>query len=281
MTILIAYHNVISIVWEYEEFCMKRQLLEDIYICFNQRDLVHPDPLEFLYNYDDIKDREIVGLIASSLAYGRIQQILKSVSIVLNKINPSPYSFLMSTKEASIKKQFAGFKHRFTTDKDLLDLVLQIKHIITEHGSIKEAFLSNLDKHKTTPTTILKTLYDVLSTKTELKLIPDPEKGSACKRLNLFLRWMVRKDNVDPGGWDQISASKLIIPLDTHMFKIARCFGFTKRNQANLNTAIEITEAFAKISPDDPVKYDFSLTRFGIRDDMCLSDLKKRVNILK
>jgi len=98
-------------------------------------------------------------------------------------------------------------------------------------------------------------------------LLPLPRLGSACKRLNLFLRWMIRKDDVDPGGWENIPLSKLIIPLDTHMHKIGILTGLTSRKQANMRTAFEITDGFKKLVPEDPVKYDFSLTRIGIRGD--------------
>ncbi|MCD6487215.1 MAG: TIGR02757 family protein, partial [Syntrophobacterales bacterium] len=98
-------------------------------------------------------------------------------------------------------------------------------------------------------------------------LLPSPAKGSACKRLNLFLRWMVRHDDVDPGGWDDISSSKLIIPLDTHMHRICLALGITKRKQADMKTALEITRSFQVMAPHDPVRYDFALTRLGIRKD--------------
>jgi len=98
-------------------------------------------------------------------------------------------------------------------------------------------------------------------------LIPAPSKGSACKRLNLFLRWMVRQDEVDPGGWDLIPPSKLVVPLDTHMHRIGLLLSFTNRKQADLQTALEITDAFRKVAPHDPVKYDFVLTRLGIWSD--------------
>ncbi|MEJ2656586.1 MAG: DUF2400 family protein, partial [Desulfobacterales bacterium] len=104
-------------------------------------------------------------------------------------------------------------------------------------------------------------------------LIALPQRGSACKRMNLLLRWMVRKDNVDPGGWRGVPWSKLIIPLDTHMHKIGLKLGFTKNRQANMRTALEITSGFRKIIPEDPVKYDFALTRFGIRSDMHIDSL--------
>lgn len=101
-----------------------------------------------------------------------------------------------------------------------------------------------------------------------VSLLPAPAKGSACKRLNLYLRWMVRKDNVDPGGWDGIPASRLVVPLDVHMHRISSSLGLTARKAADIKTAIEITRAFRKISPEDPVRYDFCLTRLGIRDDL-------------
>ena len=112
-----------------------------------------------------------------------------------------------------------------------------------------------------------------------LCLIPDPCRKSACKRLNLFLRWMVRSDRVDPGGWKGIPASKLVIPLDIHMYRFASLLGLTERKQANLATALEVTTEFAKISPDDPVKYDFALTRLGIRRDDDRAELMAKLGI--
>ena len=98
--------------------------------------------------------------------------------------------------------------------------------------------------------------------------LPDPDRGSACKRLHLFLRWMVRSDDVDPGGWEGVETSKLIIPLDTHMHRLSLRMGLTERKQANGRTAEEITNALRVFNPEDPTKYDFALTRLGIRDDM-------------
>ncbi|MCJ7774009.1 MAG: DUF2400 domain-containing protein, partial [Desulfobacterales bacterium] len=109
-------------------------------------------------------------------------------------------------------------------------------------------------------------------------LVAHPQKGSACKRMNLFLRWMVRQDAVDPGGWDDVSPSKLVIPLDTHMYRIGLRLGFTTRKQMDMHTAIEITKGFQKVIPDDPVKYDFSLTRFGIRNDMNFDEFVRFLN---
>lgn len=247
---------------------------DTIYTKYNRREFVHPDPLEFLYNYNDPGDREIAGLIASSLAYGRVAQILKSVSSVLEKLSGRPSKHLMETTEDSIRKRFKGFKHRFTADNDISLLLIQIKKTIAEYGSLKECFMSGCNKKDESIIPAMTRFIKKLKGETDLKIMPEIEKGSACKRIHLFLRWMIRKDEVDPGGWDINLSSKLVVPLDTHMHKIAMRLGFTNRKAADLTTALEITKKFARISPSDPVKYDFSLTRFGIRDDLSISQLE-------
>jgi uncharacterized protein (TIGR02757 family) len=111
------------------------------------------------------------------------------------------------------------------------------------------------------------------------RLLADPRDKSACKRLNLYLRWMVRRDDVDPGGWEGVRPAQLVVPLDVHMHRIGRALGLTQRQQADCRTALEVTEAFRKISPEDPVKYDFALTRLGIRDDTNLDAFLARCGI--
>jgi uncharacterized protein (TIGR02757 family) len=193
------------------------EVLEEIYRRYNRRELVHPDPLEFLYNYDSLKDREVVGLIASSLAYGRVAQILKSVSLVLDKMGDSPYNFITTTGSREIAKIFAGFKHRFTTDSDLSYLLIGIKETLRQHGSLNKLFLAGYDKDDLTILPALSNFVSTLRKNAKIPssyLIPSPQQGSACKRLNLFLRWMIRSDEVDPGGWRGIPAAKLLVPWD-------------------------------------------------------------------
>lgn len=258
------------------------KIFDDLYCRYNKREYVHPDPLEFLYNYNDIRDREIVGFIASSLAYGRVVQILKSVSSVLDKMLPSPYLFLINSKPSDIKRTFKGFKHRFADDKNLYAALTGLKFILSEYGSLYECFLKGIKKKDETVLGCMEFFAKKITsgcTTSPGHLVPVVEKGSACKRLHLFLRWMVRKDDVDPGGWDMIPSSKLIIPLDVHMHKIGRLFGFTNRKQADIVTALEITSGFRKLVLEDPVKYDFTLTRFGIRDDMDIDSLLKECHL--
>jgi len=247
-----------------------KKKLDNLYSQYNRRRYVHPDPLEFLYSYKEIREREIVGLISSSLAYGRVAQILKSVSLVLDKMNPSPYLFLNKSTYKSIYMTFEGFKHRFAGSGELAALLLGMKNVIERFGSLHKCFLDGLSKDDET---IIKamTLFSTQLIAGKNKpghLVAMPEKGSACKRMNLFLRWMIRKDRVDPGGWGGIPLSKLIIPLDTHMHRISLALNLTKRKQANMHTALAITSGFKKIVPEDPVKYDFALTRLGIRNDL-------------
>ncbi len=251
--------------------------LESLYACYNKREYVFPDPLQFLYDYPDLRDREIAGMIASALAYGGVKQILGSVSRVLEKMRPSPYLFLMSRDLGDLRKGLEGFKHRFATGEDLALVLWGLKRMIEKHGSLEAGFLAG---YKNGADTIIPSLISFVSEIRQLTedtevccrqgfkhLLPCPEKGGASKRLHLFLRWMVRKDAVDPGGWDVVPTSKLIVPIDLHMHRIGLALGITKRKQADLKTALEITAAFHEIVPQDPVKYDFVLTRLGIRDD--------------
>ena len=247
-----------------------RPQLDELYAFYDSRKWVHPDPLEFLYAYQDLSDREIAGLIASSLAYGRVEQILKSVSVVLEKMGPSPREFLESTTPEFMSRLFCDFKHRFTTGKELMGMLIGVKSIIKKHGSLYACFLSGLDNGDETVFPALSSFVKALhgrDCKSVNSLLPLPEKGSACKRWNLYLRWMVREDNVDPGGWSKVSPAKLIIPLDTHMHRICLGLRLTERKNTGIRTALDITRAFREIVPQDPVRYDFALTRLGIRKD--------------
>ncbi len=246
-----------------------------LYEYYSSREYVHPDPLEFLYNYSDIHDREIAALIASSLAYGRVAQILKSVSIILDTMGPSPFSYITASSEKEIAETFKSFKHRFTTGDEMSAMLIGIKRILDEDSSLYESFLS---KYRDDDIDIIPALscfaegLKAAAGSSGNSLLPSPHLGSACKRLNLFLRWMVREDSIDPGGWHKIPASKLIIPLDTHMHRIGLALEMTKRKQADIKTAVEITQSFRRINPKDPVKYDFALTRLGIRKDAELDE---------
>ena len=247
-----------------------REKFDDLYRLYNRREFVCPDPLQFLYGYSQLRDREVIGLIASSLAYGRVNQILKSVSDVLGRMNDSPFSFLENASLRQLHDTFSDFRHRFTTGHELASMLWGARLMIEQYGSLYECFLTGLEDDQETVLPALSVFVKRLTgaiPRDQNSLLASPDKGSACKRLNLFLRWMVRQDRVDPGGWSEVPLSKLIIPLDTHMHKICLLLNLTTRKQADMRTAMDITHAFRKIAPEDPVRYDFALTRLGIRND--------------
>jgi len=250
-----------------------KEKLEELYRKYNHREFIHPDPLEVVHLYEAPADREIVALIASSLAYGRVGQILKSVACVLAPMVPSPSVFVAESSLETIQKTLCDFKHRFATGDHLASLLLGVKQVLNQYGSLHACFMAGMNNDDTVLPALTRFATEMTASADGRvgHLVPLPEKGSACKRLNLFLRWMVRSDDVDPGDWKDVSASKLIVPLDTHMHRISLSLGLTKRKQANMVTAKEITEGFRQISPEDPVKYDFALTRLGMRGDEELS----------
>ncbi len=252
-----------------------REKFDQFYEKYNKREFVHPDPIEFLYEYADPGDREIAGLLASSLAYGRVKKINETVRFVLGRLE-KPADFLRENSYTSLEKLFPGFKYRFTTGEGLSLLLEGIKKALETYGTLNECFLAGFGKKDETVLPALSAFVEELSKQGwPQSLLAVPAKGSPCKRLNLFLRWMIRKDEVDPGGWEGVPRSKLIIPLDTHMFRVSRALYLTKQNQAGMKAALEITASFREINPEDPARYDFALTRPGILNDPGLKNCMK------
>jgi len=256
---------------EMSRLVVLRGILEELYQSFNRREYVHPDPLEFLYAYDAPEDREIVAFVAASLAYGRVQTILDHVRAVLAPMGASPFRFLLRHTLDELMALYRGFRHRFASDEDLVYVLMAIRGMIQAEGSLYAGFLRTYSPDDPTlvPSQIRFCKELCRHAGRDLgHMVPTPERGSACKRLNLFFRWMVRQDAVDPGGWSQIRCDQLIIPLDTHMDRWGHFFGFTCRRASDLKAALEITAGYRHLVPDDPVRYDFVLTRTGIRNDI-------------
>ncbi len=242
-----------------------KEFFEGLYRAYNHYEYIHPDPLEFVYRYHKGPDREIAGLIASCLAYGRVAQILKSAGTVLDAMGKSPRLFIEKSDGKALQKTFSSFRHRFTDGRETACLIEGIRNVIMAHGSIEACIASNIKQDDTDILPALEKLVENLSGDHEFKsLLPRPSAKSACKRLNLFLKWMIREDDVDPGCWSSIGPELLVMPIDTHIFRICSNLGITKRKSADMKTALEITGFFKEMNPDDPVKYDFALTRPGI-----------------
>jgi uncharacterized protein (TIGR02757 family) len=256
------------------------EALERLYRLYNRRDLVEPDPLQFLYGYPDLENREIAGLAASGLAYGRVASILTSVGLVLDCLGPAPSRFLREKiRDHPGIERICCFRHRFSPGVEVFSVLAAAARLQAGcGGSLQELFRG--------PGTILERqerFVEALLSEAGLQrssLLPRPSAGSACKRLNLFLRWMVRRDEVDPGGWHEaIAASELLVPLDVHMHRAGRALGFTSRKQGDLKTVEEITRGFAQLRPDDPVRYDFAITRFGIRRELTMEGLMEELRV--
>ena len=254
-----------------------KAFLDGLYFAYARRELIHPDPLAFLHGHG-LPDREVVGLVASSLAYGRVAQILKSVELVLSRLGPGPRRFLLD-RAGRLDGLLGPFRHRFTTAVDMEGLLMRTAAALKEHGSLEGLMRRCLDRSGGGLLTALDAFADALSPREKppgagsFPLIPSPRDGSACKRLFLFLKWMVRRDGVDPGGWVVLSPRELVMPTDTHIHAIALRLGLTRRKQADLKAALEITRAFSRLCPEDPTRYDFVLTRFGIRDGLSVDML--------
>jgi uncharacterized protein (TIGR02757 family) len=251
-----------------------KAVLDTLYEKYNHHRLIKPDPLQFVYHYSRPADMEIAAFLASSLAYGRVQQIEKSLSHLFESMGKSPFDFVRDFDRQK-RAQLKDFKHRFTTGDDISDLLTLFRTVISRHGSIERYFAQGYNPSDNNIISALSVFCNSLldkyaaghkgQTTRGLKyLLVSPAGGSACKRLNLFLRWMVRDDDVDTGLWKSIEKAKLIVPVDVHMGRLCKILGLYSRETVSLSTAVEITEGFAAIEPTDPVKYDFALSRIGI-----------------
>ena len=253
-----------------------KEILDTVYAAYHRPEYIYPDPLAPVRTYPDVRDREVAALIASSLAVGRVDLILRAVDQVLSPLGPHPAEKLKSLSLKELQNQFKCFVYRFFKCREISSFLYAIGEALRQYGSLEELFLKGYAHGD-----ILDGISGFLTFIHEHSkgccgiLITPPEKGSACKRFNLFLRWMVRQDSVDPGGWTRVSKSHLLVPVDTHMHDIATRLGFTSRRAGDIKTAQEITAAFAKYDPEDPVRYDFSLTRLGIHPDLDKTILDK------
>jgi uncharacterized protein (TIGR02757 family) len=249
-----------------------KDILERLYSRYNHRRLIRPDPLQFVYRYSRPADMEIAGFLASCLAYGKVQQIENDLNDLFGRMGDSPFDFVQ-TFNGRKRARLKGFKHRFTTGDDIGNLLSLLQRILAEFGGLEGSFLRGYNSSDENIVPALSKFCDSLlemddrASKGLSFLLPKPAAGSACKRLNLFLRWMVRKDDVDAGLWRSIDRSKLVVPVDVHIGRLCRILGFHNHKVISLKTAVEITQGFAKIEPADPVKYDFALSRIGIVED--------------
>ena len=227
------------------------------------------DPVEFVHRYADAADRELVALIASSLAFGNVKALRAKIDDALHRLGPDVAR--VADDPADVSLRLRGWKHRVYRDEHLAGLLVGARRVQRASGSLGKALSVELERTGD--------LREALSawaaairreggldgaSRGGAHILADPSKGSAVKRLMLLLRWMIRPaDGVDLGLWD-IPASRLLIPVDTHIHKLSRNLGLTRRNDVSWRTAEEITAALRQLDPSDPVKYDFSLCHLGM-----------------
>ncbi len=243
------------------------ELLEGKYRQYNQAQFIDTDPIQIPHLFSKKQDIEIAGFFAATLAWGQRPTILKNASQLMDLMDHSPHDFILSFQEKDLIL-FNQFKHRTFNGEDCKYFLIALQNIYKKFDSMEEAFISDT-KAQLIPEMIsrFKTLFFSSSHlhRTE-KHLADPLKGSAAKRINMLLRWMVRNDQfgVDFGIWKTISPSKLYCPLDVHSGNIARKLGLLKRKQSDWKAVEELTSQLRRFDPQDPVKYDFALFGMGI-----------------
>ena len=264
-----------------------KTILDRLYAARSPQHLAN-DPLSFCHRYSDTADREVAAVIASAFAYGGIKIILRTLESIFTELGPSPRSYVETFSPGKSLKTFSGFKHRFNDGRDLVALLWGIRLMLKDAGSVNTFFLRFYDTSAKDVTTALNgysssvlaldygPVFGNASTPSGSYfpfLFPAPAAGSACKRLCMFLRWVVRPaDGIDLGIWRGVSPSQLVIPVDTHISRICSYLGFTGRKAADWRMAQEITTALRRLDPADPVKYDFSLAHLGISEGCNGSD---------
>ncbi len=253
-----------------------KQKLDYHYKAFDKSH-ISPDPLQFLHLFSDEKDIEAIGFIASVFAYGNVRQIINTLDKILVITNSKPHNFIINFGKSSNQIKLKGLKHRFYTDEDIHNLFLSMNKIYRDKGSLENLFLENFNADdnniKSALSSFSKSFADEIRRNTKSGKIssgvrfmfPLPELGSACKRMNLFLRWMIRKDDLDFGLWKVIPANKLVIPVDTHIARICKSLKLTSYKNVSWKMAEEITWNLQKFDPADPVKYDFAICHIGMR----------------
>ena len=250
--------------------------LDGLYDGFNVADSA-TDPIQIVRRYGRDDDREIVGFIAAALAFGRVTSVIQSIERVLAVIGPEPAAYVRRFDPRRDAPSFAGIVHRWTRETDIVALLWLLRQMLDRSGSVEGFFLAGdegtsddvgeaLDSFSTRAMALdLKAAYGRVPARPGVcYFFPRPSAGSGCKRLNLFLRWMVRRDALDLGVWRRVSPARLIVPLDTHVIRVGRCLRLTAYTSPGWRMARDITAALRRLDPHDPVRYDFSICHLGM-----------------
>ncbi|MBI4483475.1 MAG: TIGR02757 family protein [Acidobacteria bacterium] len=260
-----------------------KELLEFLYAKYNA-EFLHTDPLSLPHRYPDPLDREVVSFLSAVLAFGRADIIRDHLEALLGRMGPSPAAYLRRFDPREGERALQHFVHRWIRGRDLACLMHLLRQVLESHGSLKALFLEGFDPHEEHVGPALSRFVGrllsqecspfyrsgLLPPKARVRFfLPSPQDGSACKRLNLFLRWMVRQDSLDLGLWPEVPTSRLVVPLDVHVYRVSRALGLTRLKSPGWKMALQITRSLKRFDPEDPVKYDFSLCRLGMLKESC------------
>jgi uncharacterized protein (TIGR02757 family) len=247
-----------------------RDFLEEKVEKYNCKDFIFNDPISIPHCYSLQQDIEITGFWAAVLAWGQRKTIIKKCEELFSLMDNSPYDFILNHQEHD-KKIFHSFKHRTFNYTDTLFFLEFFQQYYRKNISLEDAFLNDISSGSKNIEKGLINFHRIFfelpySPQRTQKHIATPARNSACKRINMFLRWMVRKDDkgVDFGLWNKISPAQLIAPCDVHVDRVARKLGLILRRQTDWLTALELTDNLLKMDPEDPIKYDFALFSLGI-----------------
>ncbi len=246
--------------------------LEQKYLQYNQSGFIPNDPVSIPHRFSKQEDIEIMGLLAATFSWGNRATILNKSSELITLMDGAPHDFVMNHREKDLAR-LVHFAHRTFNATDLLYFIQFLRHHYSHKASLEDAFArytDPIDEHVGPALIGFHKYFFSLPDAPDRtrKHVPTPLRKSTCKRLNMFLRWMVRKDDcgVDFGLWTRIRPDQLVCPIDTHVNRIARELGLISRKQTNWETALELTEALRELDADDPVRFDFALFGLGIED---------------
>ena len=258
--------------------------LETLYRQFERRhDIV--DPIQRVRDFSEPRDQEIVGLLSSGLAFGRVRSVMRSIDAVLDVVGSSPSSFVRHFKPSDHQDTLGVINHRWVRGPDILAFIWVIRQMLERSGSIQDFFLQGYDSKAGDVGGAIDSfseralgfdcglIYDSDQRRGVDYFFSRPSKGSACKRINLYLRWMVRKDRLDFGIWLSVSPSQLVIPLDTHIVRVSRCLRLTGYRSPGWSMARQITSSLRRFDPVDPVKYDFALCHLSMMEECGFNDV--------
>lgn len=251
-----------------------RELLETLYDRFNRTEFIAPDPISVPHRFEGKEDREIAGFLAATIAWGNRKSIVHNACRMMRYMDDAPADFVRYASEEELRS-LQGCVHRTFNGEDLIAFVRSLRSIVERYGSLGGFFESRYAATGSIPTVLSEFRKEFLSvphpTHCE-KHLPSIDKGASCKRLNMFLRWMVRRDDrgVDFGLWRSIPMSALYLPLDVHSGAVGRALGVLSRRQNDWRAVVEITESLRRFDPEDPVRYDYAL--FGAGMERFLKD---------